>query len=111
MSINNIKDINKLRQMLTESKAQEKYLKECCRKAGEELAKHSFAYDSKEKNLVVQAKELNEKYEKLKKALEEIEAVCLEDTREFADGTTVRYDSLDEILDIINKAKGEGNGN
>ena len=46
-----------------------------------------------------------------RKALEEIEKVCLEDTRTFADGTQVRYDSLDEILDIINKAKGEGNGN
>ena len=41
-----------------------------------------------------------------RKALEEIEKVCIEDTREFADGTAVRYDSLDEILDIINKAKG-----
>lgn len=61
--------------------------------------------DSKEKNLVVQAIELNEKYDKLKQALEEIEKVCLEDTRTFADGTQMRYDSLDEILDIINKAK------
>lgn len=41
------------------------------------------------------------------KALEEIEEICLEDTRTFADGTQVRYDSLDKILDIINKAKGE----
>ena len=41
-----------------------------------------------------------------RKALEEIEKVCIEDTREFADGTTVRYDALDKILDIINKAKG-----
>lgn len=39
-----------------------------------------------------------------RKALDEIDKVCLEDTRTFADGTTVRYDSLDEILDIINKA-------
>ena len=44
-----------------------------------------------------------------RKAIEEIEKVCIEDTREFADGTTVRYDALDKILDIINKAKGEGN--
>ena len=40
------------------------------------------------------------------KALDEIKKVCLEDTRTFADGTQVRYDSLDEILNIINKAKG-----
>ena len=43
-----------------------------------------------------------------RKALEEIKKVCIEDTREFADGTTVRYDSLDDILDIIKKkTKGE----
>ena len=42
-----------------------------------------------------------------RKALEEIKKVCIEDTREFADGTTVRYDSLDDILDIINKVKGK----
>lgn len=41
-----------------------------------------------------------------RKALEEIEKVCLEDTYTFADGTQIRYDSLDDILDIINKAKG-----
>lgn len=45
------------------------------------------------------------------KALEEIEEVCIEDTREFADGTEVRYDALDEILDIINKAKDGNNAN
>lgn len=47
------------------------------------------------------------KYELKRKtqALDKIERVCLEDTRTFADGTQVRYDSLDEILDIINKAR------
>ena len=45
---------------------------------------------------------------RLEEALEEIEKVCLEDTCTFADGTQIRYDSLDDILDIINKAKGEG---
>lgn len=80
-------------------KAEEKYLKQCCEKAGEELAKHSFDYDGKEKNLVVQAMELNEKYEKLEKALEEIET-------ELSIGftTTAFY----KILNIINNAKGEG---
>lgn len=92
-----------------ELKAEEKYLKQCCEKAGEELAKHSFDYDGKEKNLVVQAIELNEKYEKLKKALEEIEKVCIENTWIFADGTAIRSDSLDDILNIINKTKGENN--
>ena len=81
-------------------KAEEKYLKQCCTKAGEELAKHSFEYDGKEKNLVVQAMELNEKYEKLKKAFEEIE----EYTKNFSE-----VDLFQDIKDIINKAKGEGN--
>ena len=43
-----------------------KYLKDCCIQAGKELEKHSFAWDGKEKNLIVQAMELNEMYEKLK---------------------------------------------
>ena len=207
-----------LKQEYENLKGEEKYLKQCCQKAGEELAKHSFEYDGKEKNLVVQAMELNEKYEKLSilaqeesarngwieyelndrlkqktqeceslkkdyaelerecerlksygatlladknameigrddymqrckrleqeceelkeknkvlqklvseleystqtgielndrycKALEEIEKICLEDVHTFADGTRVRYDSLDKILDIINKAKGRNN--
>lgn len=41
------------------------------------------------------------------KALEEIEEICLKDVHTFADGTELRYDSLDDILDIISKAKGE----
>lgn len=45
---------------------EEKYLKECCIKAGKELEKNSFAWDGKEKNLVVQALELNKRYEILK---------------------------------------------
>ena len=79
-------------------KVEEKYLKQCCAKAGEELAKHSFEYDGKEKNLVVQVMELNEKYEKLKKALEEIE----EYTKNFSE-----VDLFNDIKDIIKKAKGE----
>lgn len=42
-----------------------------------------------------------------RKAFEEIESICLEDVHTFADGTVLRYDSLDEILDIINKVKEE----
>ena len=102
-------DFKRITQECENLKAEEKYLKQCCQKAGEELAKHSFEYDGKEKNLVVQAIELNEKYEKFKKALEEIEKVCIENTWIFADGTAIRSDSLDDILNIINKAKGETN--
>lgn len=40
-------------------------------------------------------------------ALKEIEKVCLEDTYTFADGTQIRYDTLDDILNIIDKVKKE----
>lgn len=45
--------------------------------------------------------------DRYRKALDEIESICLEDVHTFADGTELRYDSLDDILDIINNAKGE----
>ena len=112
-------------------KAEEKYLKQCCQKAGEELAKHSFEYDGKEKNLVVQAIELNEKYEKLKedrynlnmemymldryrKALEEIEehyekVVKNLTTYDDSYDANISIEALHNISSIINKAKGETN--
>ena len=72
MSIDDIKDINKLRNMLKEAYKEIIYLKGCCRKAGEELANYTFEYDEKPKNLVVQAMDLvvqaidiNDKYKKL----------------------------------------------
>lgn len=91
-----VEEIDKLRIELADTKAEEKYLKQCCEKAGEELAKHSFDYDGKEKNLVVQAMELNEKYEKLEKALKEIETEL-----SISFTTTAFY----KILNIINNAK------
>ena len=106
------KEFLKLSQECENLKAEEKYLKQCCQKAGEELAKHSFEYDGKEKNLVVQAIELNEKYEKLKKALEEIEEIvnepCVGDAQEDCKHCDNWCEHKD-ILDIINKAKGETN--
>ena len=97
-------------------KAEEKYLKQCCQKAGEELAKHSFEYDGKEKNLVVQAIELNEKYEKFENALEKIEEVIdsIFDRCPWrkTDSCMPVYNVCEELiktLDIINKAKGETN--
>lgn len=105
-------EIKKLRQECETLKAEEKYLKQCCQKAGEELAKHSFEYDGKEKNLVVQAIELNEKYEKLKKALEEIEEVIdsIFDRCPWrkTDSCMPVYNVCEELiktLDIINKVK------
>lgn len=77
MSIEEIKDIKKLQQMLKSELELRKYTYECCIEAGKELAKHSFEWDGKEKNLVIQAMELNERYEKLLKTLTEIkEIVC-----------------------------------
>ena len=66
MSIEDIKDINKLRKMLKMEILDNKYLRGCCEEAGLELAKHSFQWDGKQKNLVVQAMYLNEEYEKVK---------------------------------------------
>ncbi len=54
-----------------------------------------------------QLKRKEQECEKYEQVLDEIEKYCLEDTYTFADGTQVRYDTLDEILDIINKAKGK----
>lgn len=91
-----VEEIDKLRIEIANTKAEKRYLKQCCEKAGEELAKHSFDYDGKEKNLVVQAMELNEKYEKLEKALEEIETELSHNPT-----TIASY----KIQDIINQAK------
>ena len=109
-------EIKKLSQECENLKAEEKYLKQCCQKAGEELAKHSFEYDGKEKNLVVQAIELNEKYEKFKKALEEIEEIIdsIFDRCPWrkTDSCMPVYNVCEELiktLDIINKTKGETN--
>ena len=60
MSIDDIKDINKLRDLLKEAYKEISYLKECCRKVGEELANYTFEYDEKPKNLVVQAMDIND---------------------------------------------------
>ena len=112
MSITEIKDIKKLQSMLKSALDELKYIKKCCENAGLELAKHSYAYDYKEKNLVIQAIELNEKYEKLKKTLEEIEKEVHDEMCDtlghlcaYCDG---KYSCITlKILDIINKVKEE----
>ena len=43
----------------------------------------------------------------LENIISKIKEICIKDVHTFADGTELRYDSLDDILDIINKAKGE----
>lgn len=85
-----------LHQQLT-SKTQE------CEELKEKFKKF-FNIDNQECWDIAFLKDENARYHKV---LKEIEAVCRADTYTFADGTQVRYDSLDDILDIINKAKGE----
>lgn len=46
-----------------------KYLKESCIEAGKELSKYSYAWDGKEKNLVVSVMKLNRMYEESKQQL------------------------------------------
>ena len=72
MSIEEIKDIKKLQQMLKSELELRKYTYKCCQEAGEELAKNSFAWDGKEKNLVIQARELNERFEAKKQECERL---------------------------------------
>lgn len=99
MSIEEIKDIKKLQQMLKSELELRKYTYKCCQEAGEELAKNSFAWDGKEKNLVIQAMELNERFDKLKKTLTEIKQL-LEDALD-TDKTSAEqsFDCLYEALE------------
>lgn len=68
-------DYEQLDQLKTELKSAKElreYTYDCCKQAGEELAKNSFEWDGKEKNLVVQAMELNERYDQLKAENDEL---------------------------------------
>ena len=116
-------DVERYRKECENLKAEEKYLKQCCEKAGEELSKHSFDYDGKEKNLVIQTMELNEKYEKFEKVLDEIEEIaksfnkselCFYKEINECDccdmGADCNYLRRAKILYIINKVKGEKYG-
>lgn len=47
----------------------------------------------------------------LENIISEIKEICIKDVYTFADGTELRYDSLDDILDIISKAKDKKNAN
>ena len=83
MSVEEIKDIKKLQKMLKYERELRKYTYACCEEAGKELEKNSFDWDGKEKNLVIQAIELNERYDKLKQTLAEIKEmlkeICMEE--------------------------------
>lgn len=72
----------------------------------EELKKNNQILCDLYKNVDSCLQKRTEKFDRYRKALDEIERICLEDVHIFADGTELRYDSLDDILDIINKLKG-----
>lgn len=76
MSIKDIKSVDKLQNMLKTAIDENKYLKKCCEKVGNELAKNSFEYDGKEKNLIVQAMVLNEAIETRERALKDIKEIA-----------------------------------
>ena len=78
------------------------YFKQLARKTQE--CEELKAYAQRQEN---QREEYYKEFLKKDKALDEIKSICLKDIHTFADGTELRYDSLDDILDIINKAKGE----
>lgn len=68
MSIEDIKDIKKLRMVLKEVLQENKRLKEYCQLTGEELVKNlDYDWDEKPKNLVLYASVLNEKYEETRR--------------------------------------------
>ena len=94
------------------------YFKQLARKTAEceELKKEIINKNEKIKELRLSVSDLTNRLcflnaEKsfrivgLEQALDEIKSICLKDVHTFADGTKLRYDSLDDILDIINKAK------
>lgn len=76
------------------------------KKENEELKKNNQILCDLYKNVDSCLQKRTEKFDRYRKALDEIERICLEDVYIFADGTKLRYDSLDDILDIINKLKG-----
>jgi len=65
MSIEDIKDINKLYRMLKDEMRENKYLKSICDEAGELLSKDTFDYDMKEKTLLSQIRTLLCEYNKI----------------------------------------------
>lgn len=103
------KECEELKRELRNVENDRRWIKDKCIDAGKELGKYSFAWDGKEKNLVVQAMQLNEKYEKLRQVLQEIKEVV----------RTINYDTehdyeclwyleqVDRIQQIISEVENE----
>lgn len=105
--------INELKQEIEELKEyaqaqenqRETYYKEFLRKE-EEIDELKKGFDLVKTWYQAKYNEVKNYLSRCYEALDELEKVCLEDTYTFADGTQVRYDTLDDILDIISKVKG-----
>lgn len=108
MSIEEIKDIKKLQKMLKYERELRQYTYACCKEAGKELEKNSFAWDGKEKNLVIQAIELNERYDKLKQTLAEIKQIADRIVNNYDGNQATRMSEEAElILQKIRKVENE----
>lgn len=129
MSIEDIKDIKKLRMVLKEVLQENKRLKEYCQLTGEELVKNlDYDWDEKPKNLVLYASALNEKYEnarkernrykkKIRKMKNEVqtmnleenyqvrtsEDVCIKPERAYTDSYAWRTDYTKDFISDINR--------
>lgn len=103
MSIDEIKDIKKLQKMLKYERELRKYTYKCCEEAGKELEKNSFTWDGKEKNLVIQAMELNERYDKLKQTLRNIKEIAESCGWNF--GSEILYKRIEYILQEISECE------
>ncbi len=103
MSIKEIKDFNKLQSMLKSTQEELKYVKRCCQEAGLELAKNSFAWDGKEKNLVVQAKQLNEDLAKSNFLLEMAKKTIAEQAQESFKNNIQHIEFIRESISVKDK--------
>ena len=81
-----------------------KYIKNCCIRAGKELEKCSFKWDGKEKNLVVQALELNEQYDKLQAENERLKEEINRNGREWKNHCNAQYWQMQSIIDKYSQA-------
>jgi hypothetical protein len=98
------KQLKRLEQELKWANDEEKYLKDCCIKAGKELEKHSFKWDGKEKNLVVQALQLNQLYEKLEQENKELKIVK-EQLKKWNDENLKRQDDMQLWIDLAEEQR------
>ena len=108
MSINEIKNIKKLQQMLKDEMEYRKHNYECCKEAGLELAKNSFQWDGKPKNLVVQVMYLNDKVSRLERErdtlinrYQELDNDYQQEIQFWKSLTPIKYQKAYQVLDKI----------